>query len=187
MRIALSMGHYISRGRGGLRYDPGAVNGDVTEESIVGQVANFLMKDEFLLRDYDLVPIPRTHIVDRVKIVNVFHEIKPFDLAVEIHMNSFSNSSVSGTEVLYYHSDIKSQRYAKIMSASISKRIGSRNRGAKPRVNLAFLRGAPCPAIMTESEFISNPQVLQRLKRGDFVRDIFRGHAEGFREIQRLK
>ena len=130
-----------------------------------------------------MVVIPRTHLQDRITIINMFHTMEPLDLAMEIHMNAFISQTVSGTEVLYWNGSQLGEKYAKIMSEQISRRILSRNRGPKARSDLAFLRSTIPPAIMTEAEFISNPTVAMELERHHLINSIAQGHIQGLNYI----
>ena len=183
IRIALSLGHYIRRrSTGALVYDPGAINGHITEEATVSRIGQAILACIDDSR-FQVVVIPRTHLEDRVAIINMFHTMEPLDLTMEIHMNAFTIQKVSGTEVLHWDGSQLGEKYAKIMSEQISRRILSRNRGPKARSDLAFLRGTIPPAIMTEAEFITNPTVAMGLERHHLVNSIAQGHIQGLNYI----
>ncbi len=180
MKIAISAGHYISERNGVMRYDPGVVNGDLTEEYIVGVIYRCILTCLKDFKGMEIIEIPRTHLVDRVRIVNLFRP----DLAIEVHMNGFHDTGVSGTETLYHGNSEKGKIYAKIMNDHIVNRLQSRDRGIKPRNNLLFLRATTCPAIITEAEFLSNTVVADRLRNDcTYQFNLTRGHVEGIKEI----
>lgn len=183
IRIALSLGHYIRRrSTGALVYDPGAVNGHITEEATVSRIGQAILACIDDSR-FQMVVIPRTYLEDRVAIINMFHTMKPIDLAMEIHMNAFISQEVSGTEVLHWDGSQAGRQYAHIMSEQISRRILSRNRGPRARRDLLFLRNTIPPAIMTEAEFITNPTVAMGLERHHLVKSIAQGHIQGLNHI----
>lgn len=184
MRIALSIGHYISRTRAGaLQYDPGAVNGSITEEEVVGRVGN-LLSHALRKKKVDVVCIPRTHLRDRVDIINVFHRMKPIDVAMELHMNSFTNPSAAGTEVLHFPNSEIGMKCALLMSHEISEALSSRNRGARARRDLLFTRGTVPPAIMIEFDFLSNPTVLENIINGSIILPMLTGVLNGVEKIR---
>src|SRR3990167_6593637 len=146
MRIALSTGH-------GFR-DPGATRGDLYEHLIAYQISWRLVE---ALTD-------RGHTVEfiscfqplsgKIKQVNASHKLHPFDLAMEIHLNSSANPQANGTEVLHYSN--KNKLLAARVSQSIESSIGLRDRGAVKRTGLGFLTKTAPPALIIETMFISS-------------------------------
>lgn len=92
-------------------------------------------------------------------IVN-FHNGKSRDLDVSVHFNSAS-ASATGTECLYY--DAKSLSVK--MSAAMAKAMGIKDRGAKERKELYFLRNTNKPAILLEVCFVSNKDDVAKYKK----------------------
>lgn len=68
------------------------------------------------------------------------NEVKA-DLFISIHGNTFSDSSVSGTETFYYHKN--SQSFSEIMQKHVVEATGFRDRGAMKRIYL-LLRKRKC-------------------------------------------
>lgn len=139
----------IDPGHGG--HDPGAVGYGAKESVLAIQIAQKLKKklDEhnivtYLTRDTD----DFIELSTRAKKANALK----CDLFLSIHINSAANQEASGVEALYYDKkDLASQ-----MSASISDKTGSINRGAKERKDLCVLRETSMPAVLVECGFISN-------------------------------
>src|SRR5688572_3252762 len=130
MRIAVSVGHGL--------HDPGAVNDEHCEHLIAYQIA-WRLREALTDRRHTVEPISCfQHLAAKIKEVNRLHDIKPFDLAVEIHLNSSVDPKANGTEVLYY-SD-KNKLLAARISKSIAQSIGLRDRGAVKRTSLGFLK-----------------------------------------------
>jgi N-acetylmuramoyl-L-alanine amidase len=73
------------------------------------------------------------------------------DLVISFHLNAF-NGSANGVEVLYFDQEALAAK----VSAQLAKDIGWYNRGAKPRTDLAVLKGTKAPAILIELGFIDN-------------------------------
>lgn len=186
MRVAISTGHGFSNTKkSGYAIDPGAVNKGVgiTEATAVGRCGSLLME---ILRDspIDAVEIPHCSLQERIQIINVLHKKNPFNLAIEIHLNSFYKKSVRGTEVWFCKNSVKGQSAALIMRAAIGEILESKNRGVRSK-NLAFLNDTLPPAIITEAEFISSPIVADELKTGILIQKIAWAHALGIWRIQK--
>lgn len=76
------------------------------------------------------------------------------DLNISVHLNSFYEQSANGTEVLYYNPELRGLCSA--MSAEIAKELGTKNRGAKYRTDLFFLRNTKKHAIIVEAFFCTS-------------------------------
>lgn len=79
-------------------------------------------------------------------------------LDVAIHLNAGGGT---GTEVLYFGDSTKA--LAAKVSAAIAKAGGYRDRGAKERKDLYFLRNTNAPAILIEVCFIDNAEDMRKL------------------------
>lgn len=79
-------------------------------------------------------------------------------LDVSWHFNSASDKKATGVEVLYYDQ----KELAEKVSASMAKALGIRNRGAKERKELYFLRNTKAPSILIEVAFISNADDMKQ-------------------------
>lgn len=85
------------------------------------------------------------------------------DLAIAHHFNSNPGEPATGVEVLYWHSNKTTQALAKAASSAIAKHYGLRNRGAKGRDNLGFLKGTKMPALLIEWGFINNQADMDKV------------------------
>lgn len=160
MRIAVSAGH-------GNR-DPGAVN---VERHVYEHLESY--KIAWLLRDVLERQGHEVHFVscfqplaDKIQTVNALHAVQPFDLALEIHFNSAEDLSANGTEVLYLSAKNK-ERAARI-SASVSKALGTKDRGAVQRRNLGWLKQTVPPALIIEVLFIQHDAEAGKILAPDF-------------------
>ena len=80
---------------------------------------------------------------------------------ISVHFNSASVSA-TGTEVLYISDSMQDE--AAELSAVIAKSLGLKNRGAKKRTNLRFLKGTEKPALLIEICFLSNTNDVKAYK-----------------------
>lgn len=85
------------------------------------------------------------------------------DLFLSIHINAVVSKKPKGTEVYYSSKNntenemgLTSKQFAKICLPKLVKAVGSTNRGVKDGPNLAVLKNADMPAILTEIAFVSN-------------------------------
>ena len=92
---------------------------------------------------------------DNVNKIVQKHNCTTRDLDVSIHFNSSANATATGVEVLYYTGNDMKNLSTKI-SKEIANVLGLKNRGAKVRTDLGFLKRTAKPAILIEVCFISN-------------------------------
>ena len=154
----------IDPGHGGSA--PGVVGiGGVKEADINLQIAKKLLEtccrgdlDCFLTRTED----SSVSLYERSRLCRE----KSADLFVSIHCNGFKNPAAEGIEVLYGNYGGRSKALANYIFQSIIKLYGSEHiaRGIVgspskkyPRT-LYVLRTTPCPAVLVETEFITNPK-----------------------------
>jgi N-acetylmuramoyl-L-alanine amidase len=78
-----------------------------------------------------------------------WHNSQSRDLDVSIHFNAGGSDQLMGTEVLW----VTQQALAAEVSKAIADVAGWPNRGAKKRMDLAFLNGTNKPAILIETCF----------------------------------
>ena len=165
-RIALSLGHGVRYRNSRLVVDSGAVNTSysITESDAVGQVGDIILETTRKFTNIQVLRVPRADLSYRIDVINLWHSIKPIDFAVELHFNGFWLSSVSGCETLYKQGDPRSKELAQTFQRVLNEGLENRDRGIKPRHNMAFLNGCNMPAIMLEPDFITNDIVASRLK-----------------------
>ena len=191
MRVALSVGHGQKRSGGQVLDDPGAVHESlgVSEHQTCLRIQRILvpMLEEFPGLDVDPVPTG-VHLAERVRYIVDKHGGKPYDLAVELHMNG-AVPQAHGTESLHYPDSELGIRWADRLNQWMVDVLGTRDRGIKEgwyrqdhphRVDYPgdvegdeildyFLRATPCPAVIVEPEFITNDDVAGWAINGDFV------------------
>ncbi|WP_053346509.1 N-acetylmuramoyl-L-alanine amidase [Peribacillus butanolivorans] len=88
---------------------------------------------------------------DNINKIVKYHNSKSRDLDVSVHFNA-GTKEIGGTEVLYYSDGNKV--LAEKVSKAISEALGIKDRGAKKRTDLGFLKGTAKPAILIEVCFV---------------------------------
>jgi len=104
------------------------------------------------------------------------------DLAIEMHLNSFSDPKVNGCEVEYYHTSERGKKLAKAVQDSYLAHLGLRNAHNDGRKDLGFLNKVKCVAIIPEPFFLSNKKEVERFlinNREDNLRNIAKATAIG--------
>lgn len=80
------------------------------------------------------------------------------DYLVSLHMNSYTDKKVSGTEIYIFEKNTLSEELAKNIRDRLTARLKNNNRGVKEG-NQEILRGVKIPAVIVEGEFLSNEEV----------------------------
>lgn len=104
------------------------------------------------------------------------------DVIISFHCNSF-DTTVSGTEMLYYHNSVLGQAYAQIIQHEVVSALNLPDRGWKrcTRWNRGgwILSRTWAPCIIAESFFIDNDKDLQiGITRIHSLRDAYIGAIE---------
>lgn len=160
----------IDAGHGGV--DPGACVGTSYEKDFNLAIALKLEKlleakniKTFMLRQDDTF----VGLYDRPYIANALNA----SLFLSIHNNSIDNTSVSGTETLYYpekagDTSFTGQKFATLVQNSLISKIQTVNRKTVSRPNLVVLKYTKMPAALAEIGFLTNPTDLKNLKSESF-------------------
>jgi N-acetylmuramoyl-L-alanine amidase len=146
----------LDAGHGGR--DTGAVGKNLRKESEINLEAAYEAM-RLLERNGETVLLTRASDVDldlkdRVKIANNWEA----DYFVSFHMNSFVDSSVTGTEVFIYEKGSKADELAGLIKSELVANLRSRDRGIK-EASYIELRETNMPAVIIEAEFLSNEEV----------------------------
>ena len=165
VKIGLNAGH------GGR--DVGAVNGNLYERDVNKIIVSFLAK-ELVAMGYHIETFQQTSSVNEVV---KWANNAELDYLISVHCNSFNESTACGHEVLFSKGSNKGEDLAQVIQNSLVKIVRLRDRGIKPRNNLAVLNRTKMPAVLVETAFISNSSesVLLREKPEIFARAIADG------------
>ncbi len=104
--------------------------------------------------------------------VQILQEAAPV-LAVSIHQNSFTDSSSHGAQVFYYKGSEQGKQAADIIQEAMRRAIADGNhRMAKANADYYMLKKSPCPLVIVECGFLSNPEEEALLQTEDYQRKL---------------
>ena len=154
MKIFCDSGHWQG--------DPGAIVGNLKENELTMKIRDELKW--LLYNNYNACFVPdNLNLRDSIKWVNDQNPASN-DLAISIHLNSNSDSNVSGCEAYYF----TTPRFAEIFSRQVSKALGITNLGPRPDTrtyvgSLGWLRFIKCDSVVVEVCYLTNPLDLKAL------------------------
>ncbi len=103
---------------------------------------------------------------DMAKRIEIIENAKA-NMVISIHCNSYVNSSECGAQTFYQESDDESQKFAEdIQSQLISQLPNARSDAHKG--DYYILKESPCPAVLVECGFLSNPSEEKLLASSDY-------------------
>ena len=86
------------------------------------------------------------------------------DVVISIHQNSFTDSDVCGAQVFYYTHSAEGKKLAGIMQESFKEFVDPGNaRECKANDSYYMLIHTPCPTVIVECGFLSNPKEEEQL------------------------
>ena len=146
----------LDAGHGGI--DPGAVGINGRKESDIVLEAVYEAK-RLLERNGEIVLLTRTCDInltdkDRVNIANKWNA----DYFISIHMNSFVDNSMTGSEVFIFEKNDINEELARFLRDELVSNLKSKNRGIKES-SFTILRETTMPAILVKADFITNEEV----------------------------
>jgi N-acetylmuramoyl-L-alanine amidase len=170
----------ISAGHGGS--DPGAVANGVQEKT--ANLAITLACRDYLNQHYcgHKLILPRETDI-YVSLPARREMARGADLYISIHNNSFSNSAAGGFETFTHSGPLfeTTLEYQRVIHRNIYdyvRGLGVRDRGMK-RANHWVTANMPCPTVLVEYMFVSNPQEATLLKRDDVLKKLGEVTAKG--------
>ena len=172
----------IDAGHGG--FDPGKVgNGGTLEKEINLAVAKEL-KELLELNGIEVVMTREDDCglysdldqnkknADMRARVQLLKDVEPV-VAVSIHQNSFTDSKSHGAQVFYYEGSEEGKRGAEILQAVLKRELADGNH-RMPKANTSYymLKKSPCPLVIVECGFLSNPEEENMLRSTEYQRKL---------------
>lgn len=92
------------------------------------------------------------------------------DIAVSIHQNSYGKEDVRGPQLFYYAGSEAGARLAQILQEQFDGVIGAEQNRRQPKANTEYylLIHMPCPIVIAECGFLSNPEEAESLSDADY-------------------
>ncbi|SFQ21157.1 N-acetylmuramoyl-L-alanine amidase [Lachnospiraceae bacterium XBB1006] len=95
------------------------------------------------------------------------------DICVSIHMNSYEVASAWGAQVFYYEKNSASKMLGEQIQESIRQHVCPENgRSEAGNTSYFLLKNSPCPAIIVECGFLSNPLEAEKLKDNTYQKKL---------------
>ncbi|MGA0201229.1 MAG: N-acetylmuramoyl-L-alanine amidase, partial [Prochlorotrichaceae cyanobacterium] len=177
---------FISAGHGGVesgRTDPGAVVAGTTEAQEMIELRDLIVP-ELRSRNFETLFVPDDlSLVQSIDWINARSRLG--DVAIEIHADAFSSTTVRGASAFYIANNDDRRSHAELLLIALIRRVPQLpNRGAKPDTaagvgSLAFCRNVVLPSILLEVGFLTNAEdrSLLQTRRRDFALGIADGLA----------
>ena len=94
-------------------------------------------------------------------------------VAISIHQNSFTDPASRGAQVFYYEGSEKGKRGAEILQYVLKRELADGNRRVqKANTSYYMLKKSPCPLVIVECGFLSNPEEEKLLQNPDYQRKL---------------
>lgn len=118
----------------------------------------------------------------RARIAN---QIRP-DFFISIHMNSFTNSSISGIEIYHYRGDKEGEVMSNFIIKNMAEKLGGVNRGVKIS-DFYLLKTVTSSAIHIEVEYLTNPEEEKKFMDNDYIKRIAKAISDGITDYYRYQ
>ncbi|MCD7982135.1 MAG: N-acetylmuramoyl-L-alanine amidase CwlD [Clostridiales bacterium] len=179
----------IDAGHGGD--DPGKVGVSGTEEKDINLEIALKLRDYMEEQGFEIVMTREedTGLEDEgaesVKVSDLKNRVEIIEntapvLAVSIHQNSYTDSSVSGAQVFYYGNSAQGEALAGALQQSLVENVDPSNtRAAKANESYYILKKTSVPTVIVECGFLSNPTEEALLCDEDYQNQIVEAIYEG--------
>lgn len=176
---------FIDPGHGGE--DSGAVGySGVLEKDVNLLIGNKVVAE---LRKYGMeVATSRTtdatvSLKERVALANNWKG----DVFLSLHNNSYSSTSVGGTETYYYSGDSVGKEIAQKIQNNLIENLGFNNRGIKNGDELYVIKYTDMTSLLIEFGFLSNPEEEEKMNKNEYQEAATKSVVDGFLEYYNVK
>lgn len=174
----------IDAGHGG--FDPGKVGINMALEKDINLSIAFKLKTLLEFHDIKVImtreedkdlsssrrssyEMKREDMKARIDIINSSDAM----LAISIHQNSFTQSSVKGAQVFYYVNSDEGRDLAETIQDCLKETIDDGNhRLAKANSTYYLLKASKCPLVIVEGGFLSNRDEAEKLCNDEYQNKI---------------
>lgn len=168
----------IDSGHGGI--DPGKIAADGTLEKDINLAIALKLQQYLEAADITVImtrtsddglydpDISNKKVQDMKNRVSIINE-SDARLAVSIHQNSYSDSSIHGAQVFYYANGDSAKTLADILQNILVKDLDPDNhRQSKSNDSYYLLKKTTCPTVIVECGFMSNPNEAALLNSASY-------------------
>jgi N-acetylmuramoyl-L-alanine amidase len=173
----------VDAGHGG--FDPGASGVDGTREDELNlKVAEYLKAAlelhgaQAILTRRDENALAGTKEEDMAERRRIITESQS-DIVVSIHMNSYTDESVSGPLVLFMKGSSRGERLAKCVQNNMIDLLKPDRKNSARADDLYILRSGNQPCVIVECGYLSNEKEMQRLKSADYQQQLADAICQG--------
>lgn len=166
----------VDAGHGG--FDPGAIGCSGAEEDELNlSVAQYLKKDlesegaKVIMTRSDGEALAESKEEDMAERRRIITE-SGSDIVVSIHMNSFTDSSVSGPLVLFMEGSTKGEKLAKCIQSRLLDAADPVMKNDARSGDLYILRSGWQPCVLVECGYLSNPDDEKMLADSDYQKKL---------------
>jgi len=172
----------IDAGHGGV--DGGAVSSDGTQEQYINldiarkmneYLTNLGYKTLMTRTDDNSIHDPDADTIRQKKVSDIHNRLKiietnPHSIFVSVHLNYFSESKYSGTQVFYSPNNAQSENLAQNIQSSVVSLLQPDNTRQikKSDSSIYLLYHSEVPSVMVECGFLSNAEETEKLKNDDY-------------------
>ncbi len=193
----------IDAGHGG--FDPGTQtpDGAFFEKDVNLEIA-LVMKEVFEAHGENVIMIRESDMAVGDNSLNTISQKKKSDINarvdlansygdgtvyISIHQNAYSDSSESGTQILYGNKNEQSEVLAKIMHETIKQNLQPDNRREikKGNSDIFILNNIEIPTVLIECGFLTNTQETEKLVDPEYQRLLSYIIYEGYIEYKNSK
>ena len=173
----------LDAGHGG--YDSGSMGSKgIIEKNItlaitlkVGVILKENNIDVVYTRESDDVSWPANEKQDLAARANISNNHQA-DLFISIHLNSFEQESVNGTETFYSNGSLKGKEAAKLIHNQIIKDVGFTDRRIRGE-DFSILRNVKAPTVLIELGYITNKNDEMILNNSSYQQKFAEAIAKG--------
>jgi N-acetylmuramoyl-L-alanine amidase len=175
----------VDAGHGG--FDPGAISSSGSHEDELNLAVAKYLKSELEASDADVImtrsdekALAETKEEDMAERRRIITE-SGSDIVVSIHMNSFSDSDVSGPLVIFMQGSTQGEKLAKSIQQSMIEVLAPPMENTARSGDLYILRSGWQPCVIVECGYLSNPEEEKKLLESKYQQSVASAVCDGIK------
>lgn len=178
----------IDPGHGGK--DPGKIGVNQAEEKEINLKVSMFLKKELekkgfqvcMTREEDTTATGEyegAKSADMRRRVEIMEE-SGADVCISVHMNSFESGKTFGPQLFFYEESVEGRELAEKIQEELTNIVCPEGkRKEKGNREYYILKKSPCPAVIVECGFLSNPQEAEKLVDEGYQKKLAKGICVG--------